>query len=142
MLNGNGTCTGIANVQDDQGRPMAALAVTQRRVLVHPMYEKPMKEILNSILISSSSNPYMMNWCEVDVSPYMTLPTTSHGYFILDAVGAERKPWIFQRREALEIEVYNDSKDVALNNGVMVLATERFRFGAGEMRYSAMGDMT
>lgn len=142
LMGGATGITGLWYAKDDQGRPFGELARTKLRALIPPSFQISFIELVNSTMISTSDNPFWNNWCEIDVCPYLTAPTSSHGYFYIAACGATRKPFIFQERVPLEVVVFNDSQSVADNNGLKVLTRERFRFGAGEFRYIVKHDLT
>ncbi len=122
----------FANMEDDQGkRGYNAQAVKQIRVAAHPQYESGFVEFFESGLLSSSDNPWGKGIGVFDPLPYLT--GTDIQAFI-SAVGSSRKPFIYQERTPLSIEVFNDSKDVALNHGVLVMCRQRFEFAYGDFR--------
>lgn len=118
--------------EDDQGRPsFNAQAMGNLRVIIHPQYLRGFTEFLNSSLLSNSDNPWGKGLVEIDVLPYLTASDIT---YYLSALGATRKPYIYQERTATEVMVYNDAKDVAENDGLMVLSRKRLRFGYGDPR--------
>lgn len=122
----------FAAMEDDQGRiGYNANAVQKLRVIAHPAMERGFVEFLNSTLLSSSDNPWGKGLAEFDSLPYLT--PGSNQYF-LTAVGSTRRPFIYQERTGLEIVVFTETKDIALNNGVMVLTRQRYRLEYGDFR--------
>jgi len=132
----------MSRYQDDKGRPgYNALAMRRMAAIIPPEYERGFSEAINSTLLSSSDNPWGKGLIEFDVLPYLPAVTTDDAYY-LSAIGAERKPFLFQKRDELEVVVYNDGKDIAENDGLKVLSRQRFRFGYGEFRRNVRHDYT
>lgn len=138
------------NFKDDQGRAgYMSSAMTKLRAIIQPDYDRAFKQAMQSTVIPTfgkdthlggstvyavaASNPWGQGLVEVDVLPALTPSLVT---FYLSAVGDEVKPFIFQQRQDLEIEIYNDAKDIALNDGLMVLCRMRHRFGYGDPRRS------
>lgn len=125
----------LTAMADDTGRlgyngagPMSKL-----RLAVPPCDAIAATELANStaITIGGDSNTFFKGLYEIDELPHHTVATRNT---YLAAVGAERKPFIYQPRTALQIEVLNDSANVALHHGVMVLTRQRFRMWYGDPR--------
>lgn len=132
----------MARYQDDKARPgYNALAMKRLAAIIPPEYEKAFTEAINSTLLSQSDNPWGYQICEFDVLPYLPAIGTDTAYY-LSAIGAERKPFLFQKRDELEVIAYNGANDIAENDGLKVLSRQRFRFGYGEFRRNQRHDYT
>jgi phage major head subunit gpT-like protein len=114
---------------DDQGRPFNSLAVTDMRMIIPPVYWQPVTEALNASFISQTDNVFK-GMAQFDVLPYLTGADTMY----VSALGATRKPFIFQERTKLEVIIDTDPAHVAAREGVLVMCRERFRLGYGEVR--------
>ena len=119
--------------QDDKGRPFNAAAINQLRVIVPPEYEYPAREALNASIIGNTSNVYT-GAAQLDVLPYLT----DDDLMFVNAVGAERKPFLYQERTPLEVIMLTDETSVAENNGVLVLCRQRYVMTYGEPRRSIL----
>ena len=84
-----------------------------------------------AVTIGADSNPFFKGLFAVDQLPHHTFATRNT---YLAAVGATRKPFIYQDRMPLQVEVLNDSANVALHHGVMVLTRARFKMWYGDPR--------
>lgn len=132
----------MSRYQDDQGRPFTATAMNNLRMIVPPEFVRAATEGVNSTLIGGgNSNPWGLNIVEIDSTPYMPAIGTDTAMY-LEAVGSNRRPFIYQERTPLEIVVFNGANDVVENNGVKVLTRQRYKFAFGEPRYSIRHDFT
>lgn len=131
----------MSRYADDQGRVgFMTKAMTKLSAVIPPEMHKAFTEVINSTLIGSgNSNPWANGIMEFDVLPYLT---DADNAFYLSALGANRKPFLFQEREPFEAVVLNSADDIAENDGIKVLARERFRFGYMEPRYNMRFDFT
>ena len=84
-----------------------------------------------AITVGADGNAYYKGLFQVDLLPHHTVATRNT---YLGACGANRKPFIYQKRTELQIEVLNDAANVAINHGVMVLTRQRFRMWYGDPR--------
>lgn len=141
VLRSDGTSGGLWIYQDDQGRPFNIVAAKDIRMIINPALVKPVIEAFNSTIIGNADNPWGRDLAKFDMTPYLAVGSTTQEMFV-NAVGSVRKPFILQEREPLEIEVYNSTKDIAQNDGVMVLCYSRFRFGYGDPRRSVLHTFT
>lgn len=114
---------------DDQGRPFNSLAVTDMRMIIPPVYWQPVTEALGASVLANTTNVFK-GMAQFDVLPYLTGADTLY----VSALGATRKPFIFQERTKLEIIIDTDPAHVAAREGVLVMCRERFRLGYGEVR--------
>ena len=90
---------------------------------------QPVTEALNASFISQTDNVFK-GMAQFDVLPYLPSATTMY----VSALGATRKPFIFQQRTPLQIIIDQDPAHVAAREGVLVMCRERFRLGYGEVR--------
>lgn len=123
--------TQLRKFKDDTGRPFNILAISDTRVIVPPAFEHVAFEALNATFISNTDNVFR-SIAQLDVLDYLT----DEALMYINALGAERKPFIMQQRMPLEVEILDGADQVALNNGVLVLARERFVFAYGDPRRS------
>lgn len=122
----------LGTMQDDQGRDgYNAVAMQNLRFIGHPQYQRGYQEFFESTTISQSDNPWGFKLGQFDPLPYLTAATLQ---VFATALGSTRKPFIYQERTRLEIEVFNSVPDIALNNGVLVLTRQRYRFAYGDPR--------
>lgn len=126
--------------EDDQGRTAYNAAAMDKLVaIIPPEYEQVFTEVLNSSIISNSDNPFFKGIMEFDVLPYLT---DADNAVYVNALGAERKPFIYQERTPLQIEVFNSPQQIAEEHGLKILTRQRYRFGYGEPRRSLRHDFT
>ena len=124
--------TALAGFQDDHGRAgYNASSMQQLRVIAHPQYVRGFTEFLESTQLSNSDNPWGKGLAQLDILNYLTAATVT---LYVHAVGSPTRAVVYQERTPLEIEVFNGTQDVALNNGVMVLCRQRYCFAYGEPR--------
>ncbi len=121
--------TAFHGFNDDTGRPINSLAVQDMRMIIPPVYWQPVMEALNASFISQTDNVFK-GMAQFDVLPYLTGADTMY----VSALGATRKPFIYQTRAPLEIIIDQDPAHVAVREGVLVMCRERFRIGYGEPR--------
>ena len=123
---------------DDQGRPFNHVAVGKMRVIVHATQTSALFAAMNATMVGTSGGQTtvgIQNFLDgFDMNPYQASGDSDDVYFT--AVGASRKPFIYQSRVPLEIVIMDGVNDVALNEGVKVLTRERFVFGYGDHRRS------
>lgn len=121
------------NFEDDQGRVgYNTAAMTELRLIIPPKYHRAAVEAMESTLVGGSDdNPWGRGLAEVDVLPYLT---AANDDFFLSAVGATRKPFIFQKRNNLQVNILNGADHVAENHGVKVIVSQRYRLQYGEFR--------
>jgi len=132
--------THMARYEDDQAQAgYNTQAMQKLAVIIPPEFKRAFTEAINSTVISQSDNPWGNQLVDFDVLPHLA---TSDVAFYTSALGSVRKPFIYQDREPLEINVYNGGNDIALNNGLLVLCRQRFVFGYGEPRRSYRWDYT
>jgi phage major head subunit gpT-like protein len=131
--------------QDDQGRAgYNANAINNLRVVIAPPHEGGVRQALNASFITEGSTPagsrenVFKGMAEFDVLPYLSGDTECW----FNAVGAARKPFIYQERTPLEIVVMDDDKNVAYHNGVVVLARQRYVMTYGDPRRSVLHTWT
>lgn len=124
---------------DDQGRPFNSAALSELRVIVPPIQERAFYEVQNQTLIGGgNTNAYSAFLTGLDVLPYLS----SGVEIYFSALGSTRKPFIKQERMPFEVIILDGLNDVVENNGVKVLCRERFVFGYGEPRRSALMTIT
>lgn len=124
---------------DDQGRPFNLGAMSKLAAVIPPEHHKIFTEVIGSELLSQSSNPWAKNLLEFDVTPYLT---DADDAFYVSALGAERKPFYFQERTPLMVEVFNTNKEMLENGGLKVIARQRLRFAYGDPRRNIRHDFT
>lgn len=119
--------------EDDQGRVgYNAAAMGSLRVIIPPKYHRAAVEAMESTLVGGGNdNPWGKELAAVDILPYLT---KANDDFFLSATGATRKPFIFQERNKLQINILNGADHVAENHGVKVIVTQRYRLQYGEFR--------
>ncbi len=93
---------------DDQGRPFNSLAATDLRIVIPPTYKWALTEALNASFISQTDNVFV-GAAQFDISDYLTADTAMY----VNAMGAERKPFVYQERTPLEVEVLDDPAALA-----------------------------
>ncbi len=124
--------------RDDQGRAgFNNLAATKLACVIPPIYETAAKTAQNSVVVpddvdGAMSTNVMANTFTVDVLPYLT----SAAIMYTNAVGAIRKPFIYQQRTPLEIEIDTDRSRIHQRNGVLVTVRERWVMTYGDPRRS------
>ena len=101
------------------------------RVVIPPTYKFPVMEALNASFISQTDNVHV-GAAQFDILDYLTADTVMY----VNAMGAERKPFVYQERTGLEVEILDDPASVAFHNAILVLARQRFVFAYGEPRRS------
>ncbi|KKN24095.1 hypothetical protein LCGC14_0898420 [marine sediment metagenome] len=125
---------------DDQGRlAYNASAMSDVRVVIAPEHEKAFTEAINSTLISSSDNPWGNGLVSFDVLPFLT---DADDAVYISALGSQRKPFVYQERTALQVQVFNSPNEIADAHGLKVLTRQRYRFGYGEPRRNVRHDFT
>ena len=143
------TAVGLARenfwlMTDDQGRPFNSQALMQMRAIVHPNQEAAGLACLSANFHLGSgqdSAKFAQSALQgIDVLPYMASGDSDEIYF--SALGGTRKPFIYQERTPLEIEILDDAKSVAQHNGVMVLTRQRYVMTYGEFRRSILCTVT
>lgn len=133
----NGSDTGELGV-DDQGRAgFNALATTKLRVVIPPIFKGGAMEAMNATTIATdagtaSRSNVFAGMAGIDVLPYLS----SNAIMYVNAVGATRKPFIYQQRTALEIKIDDDQTRIHMNNGVLVTVRERWVMTYGDPRRS------
>jgi len=123
--------TQMRDFNDDTGRPFNTLAVGDLRVVVPADYESAAFEALNAQFISQTDNVFA-GMAQLDVLDYLTADNKMY----INAVGAERKPFVYQERTPLEVIVLDSPDMIALHDAVLVLTRQRFVFGYGDPRRS------
>jgi phage major head subunit gpT-like protein len=124
--------------RDDQGRAgFNSLAATKLGVIIPPIYEHAARTAQNSAVVpddtdGATSNNVWANTFTVDVLPYLT----SEAIMYTNALGATRKPFIYQQRTPLEIVIDTDRARIQQRNGVMVTVRERWVMTYGDPRRS------
>ncbi len=121
------------NFQDDQGRVgYNSAAMGSLRLIVPPKFHRAAVEAMESTLIGGGNdNPWGKGLAAIDVLPYLT---AANDDFFLSATGATRKPFIFQERNKLQVNILNGADHVAVNHGVKVIVSQRYRLQYGEFR--------
>jgi phage major head subunit gpT-like protein len=114
-------------------------AMKDVRIVIPPEHHRVVTEVIESSFIATSENPYFKGLVGYKVLPYLT---DADDAFYLSAVGSVRKGFVHQQRVPLEVVVLNDKASVADNDGVKILARERFRFGYGDPRRNMRFDFT
>lgn len=114
---------------DDKARPYNEVALQNISCLIPPEYEGPVREALNASFISQTDNT-MKGYASFDVFPYLT----DDDLMFVCALGAEKKPFVYQQREALEVVMHDSAESYAHNNGLLVECRERFVFAYGDPR--------
>lgn len=115
---------------DDKGRPGNILAMSKIRVLIPSTYERAAAEGLKAAMLSSTSNVFGQGLAQFDVHPFLAADTKMY----VHAVGAPIKGIIYQERTKLEILIYDDPKEIDMNNGLLVTLRQRFKFAYGQFR--------
>lgn len=112
---------------------VAAAQRPQLRLVIHPEYEPYVRRVVNSQLISTGgSNPHFQNICQVDVHPALT---AAQYVMFMNACGdPDRRAYLIQEREPLEIILFASREHISANHGMKILAYERFRMWYGEPR--------
>lgn len=122
---------------NDQGYPFNAAAIRQLRLVIPPAWEQAAAELKGATVFpnfantASRSNVYAQ-WFDYDVTPFFANETVG----AVNAVGAVRKPFIYQQRTELEIEVLDDPASLAFHNALLILCRQRFVFAYGDPRRS------
>lgn len=139
--------TSIAQMRgfkDDQGRPFNTQAASKLAVVCPPECEFAYKEAINSSVIlqpnvdmaSATAGAAVDNVfyqiADVYVTGYYSNGTYPRDYIM--AIGAERKPFIYQERTPLEVQILDDAASVAYHDAVLVLCRQRFVLAYGEFR--------
>lgn len=120
---------------DDQGRPFNTTALRSMRMIINAAHEQAFAVASNAAVISQTTNVFSPAIIQgYDVLPYLALQTEVYA----SALGSVRKPFIYQERTRLEVEVLTTSDQIALNNGVMLLTRQRFIETYGEPRRSIL----
>lgn len=122
---------------NDQGYPFNALALRQLRLVVPPTWESACAELKGASIYPSaagtaSRSNVFQNWFDYDVTPFLSGDTIA----AFNAVGAVRKPFIYQQRTELEIQVLDSPDMLALHNALLILCRQRFVFAYGDPRRS------
>lgn len=127
--------------QDDQGRTgYNASAMSNLRLIIPPKYQRAAVEAMESTLVGGGNdNPWGKNLAAVDVLPYLT---AANNIFFISATGATRKPFIYQERTNLQVNILNGADHVAENHGVKVIVTQRYRLQYGEPRRAIKMSLT
>jgi len=137
QLGHNVNLAAMKRYQDDHGRPMNTMAASKIRYVVPPSHEPVLAESANATFFAaeggagSRENVFKGSF-EFDSTPYLSSDTTTY----MNAVGSERKPFIYQERTPLEVIVLDDPDSIALHDAVLVLCRQRFIFAYGEFRRS------
>ncbi len=123
----------LHSFKDDQGRlSYNAAAFSNFRIIGHPQYQPTFTELANATLLNGGDdNVFYRGFYSFDPLPSLTAATVT---IYATLCGANRKPFIFQERTPLQIEVLNDAASIAVNHGVMVLTRQRYRMWYGEPR--------
>lgn len=123
---------------DDKGRKGTnMLAMSQLRIITEPLLTKPVREALQSTIISGSDNVFGRGLAIPDFNPYLTPDQTSTNTttMYVHAVGAENfRGLIYQERTPLEIVTYDDPHWLDFNNGLLITLRQRFAFAYGNFR--------
>lgn len=127
----------MSKFEDDQGRPIFnAVARNQVRCVIPVEYEMVFREVMNTNFVmgddtagGSKANAFQ-GFTKFDTLPYLA----NADAFYMNFLGSVRKPFIFQNRTALQIEVDTDPKAMLERNGVLVLCRERFELTYGDPR--------
>lgn len=126
----------FSGYRDDQGRAgYTTSAINEMRIICDPQYKRVLTEVNDSALISGGDdNPFFKGMLtSIDVLPYLTNATVQSYWTITG--NPTRKPFIYQERTPLQVNVFNSDNDVANNHGLKVLVRQRYRLGYGEPRY-------
>ena len=133
--------TQLRKFNDDQARPFNTLAVKNLRCVVPPDFEAAGFEAMNATFMvgtgssgvdAGSKDNVFKGMAEVDVLDYLSDTDTMY----INALGAERKPFIYQERTPLEVIILDSPDDVAYHNAVLVLCRQRFVMTYGDPRRS------
>ena len=125
---------------DDQGRvAYNAVAMSRLVAIIPPEFDQVVTETLNSAFIATSDNPYFKGLMEFEVLPYLT---DADNAIYVSALGATRKPFLYQERTPLQVEVFNSPQQIAEEHGLKILTRQRYRFGYGEPRRNFRFDFT
>ena len=126
--------------EDDQGRTAYnAVAMNNVVVIIPPEYEQVFTEVIKSSIISNSDNPFFKDIFGFEVLAYLT---DADNAVYINALGAERMPFLYQERTPLQVEVFNSPQQIAEEHGLKILTRQRYRFGYGEPRRSLRHDFT
>ena len=99
----------LLNFKGENGEPFHGDGYAQMVFVCPPALEKVMKEVLNSTLISNTSN-VQRGMGDLIVSPRLTATDANDWYaFVTDDT---RKPLIFQERQALEADVTAEGSEL------------------------------
>lgn len=124
----------LQGMQDDTAREGYNWSAMSKIVVMgNQQFEQALMETINATLTGGGdSNPYFLNIADPIINPFLGV---TNDYLYLAALGdPQRLPFICQERTPLQIEVFTDPKDIALNHGVLVLARQRYRIWYGEPR--------
>lgn len=126
--------------KDDTGRPFNTAAVNNLRAIVPPHQEAAFYNAINQTMTGGGdSNVFAPAFLQgVDVLPYLSSPTE----VFMSALGATRKPFIYQERTALEIVILESEAELARNGGAVVLCRQRFILTYGDPRHSQLFTIT
>lgn len=123
----------MANYKDDQGRAgYNALAMTRPVVITSMGHDKGIREALNSTLLGGGNTNVDQGLVTHQILPYLA----NTDEFYLNLLGATRKPFIYQQRTPLEIEIDLSKEGMIERNGVLVMCRERFVMQYGDPRRS------
>ena len=122
--------------KDDQGRAgYAQKAMSEMRIVCASDYEAILTEMNEAVITAGDSNPfYGGKLTSIDILPY--LPANHVESFWALTGDPNRKPFLYQERTPVQVEVFSDSASIADNHGLKVLVRQRFRMLYGEPRYS------
>ena len=130
----------LLRFKDDQGRVgFNANSASNLRMVVPPEMELAFSEVMGSTLLpgpvagdGSRTAPKVQGLAGYDVLPYLSSSIIMYA----NAVGSERKPFIYQNRTPLEVVIDDSAQGMAERNGVLILCRERFVIGYGDPRRS------
>jgi len=122
---------------DDTGRAGFNWAAMQQQgglvAMGNQQFQQSLVETINATLTGGGdSNPFFQNLADPIINPYLGV---TNDYLYMAVVGDPmNRPFIYQERTPLEINVHNDQKTVDDEHGVLVYCRQRFRLGYGDPR--------
>jgi len=132
----------LMSYRDNEGDPVGASPGTKFICMVPPTFYPVANKVASVDSLTGPVGNDLRNSFEVRVNPFLTVPTSSHGYFQMYNPAGARKPYILQIADDVTLEDNIGLENDFMTKDVYFSAFGYFNVGYGDWRYAVSYDFT